>query len=126
MAEILVVDDADDVSEMIRSFLAGDGHKVDIARSVAGAKLCLNEKKYDVLITDVLMPEESGLSLIDYASTMARYEREPLKIIAISGGGPGMDKDIALGAAAFQAALILQKPFSKEKLTRSVRTLLAA
>lgn len=126
MAKILVVDDAEDITEMIRHFLADDGHDVTVAHSVPDAKEILNAGDYEVLITDILMPGESGLSLIDYASAMSKYDRAPLKIVAISGGGPTMGKDIALGAAAFLASKILQKPFSKEKLTGTIRALLAS
>ena len=78
------------------------------------------EQPFDVLITDILMPEKDGIETI-----MAfRQEHPSVKIIAMSGGGRRMGKDPLRLARLLGAHAILEKPFAFHVLRDTVRTLL--
>ncbi len=81
----------------------------------------LKKHPYDLLITDILMPDVDGLEVIDEA-----VESNPdISILAISGGGPDKDGGDLLDAALSSGAdAILQKPFRPDELARTVVALL--
>ncbi len=126
MANILVVDDLEDITDLVKTLLENEGHAVDIANNAKNAKKIIKDTAYDILITDVLMPEESGICLIDDICKMANQNNKPTKIIVMSGGGPTMEKGTALGAASFQSDGQLNKPFTKEELVNTVNQMLAS
>jgi two-component system NtrC family sensor kinase len=57
---ILVVDDESSIQTLLRDVLNMDGHQVDVAGSGAEALRCMFDRQYDLIITDIKMPEMSG------------------------------------------------------------------
>jgi CheY-like chemotaxis protein len=57
---ILVVDDENSIQTLLRDVLNMDGHQVDVASSGAEALRCMFDRQYDLIITDIKMPEMSG------------------------------------------------------------------
>jgi two-component system NtrC family sensor kinase len=57
---ILVVDDESSIQALLRDVLNMDGHQVDVASSGAEALRCMFDRQYDLIITDIKMPEMSG------------------------------------------------------------------
>jgi signal transduction histidine kinase/ActR/RegA family two-component response regulator len=57
---ILVVDDESSIQTLLRDVLNMDGHQVDIASSGAEALRCMFDRQYDLIITDIKMPEMNG------------------------------------------------------------------
>jgi CheY-like chemotaxis protein len=108
MPGILLVEDDKDLREMLRSSLVRRKYTVLEASNGKEALAKFKPSIIDLIITDIIMPEEDGLKVI-----MQLKETKPgIKIIAISGGGkagPGnyLDLAIALGADA-----VFPKPFS--------------
>ena len=83
MARILVIDDEPYILLMLKKMLEKDGHEVDMAlNGMEGIKL-FEKNRFDLLITDIIMPEKEGLEII----MELKKENPGLKIIAISGGG---------------------------------------
>lgn len=123
MAQILIVDDLTEMTELMAVFLKDGGHEVTAAHSSAEAGRLLHEKNFSVLITDVLMPGKSGLELI----RMIHNERPGgiiPKIIAISGGVRGLGTGTVLKAAETKADIVLKKPFTQKELLSAVEALL--
>jgi CheY-like chemotaxis protein len=78
--------------------------------------------RFDVVVTDIFMPEEDGIELIQNL----RRQRSDLPIVAFSGGGSHHDLSALQVAAAFGAGVVLQKPFSGDELVTAIRRVLAA
>jgi len=81
MAKILVVDDERVIRMLLQEILSSAGHSVNHAATGDEAVESVHENKPDILITDIFMPEKSGLELI----MEIRRHYPDLKIIAISG-----------------------------------------
>jgi two-component system cell cycle sensor histidine kinase/response regulator CckA len=103
---ILVVDDERVVRELLAQMLRGQGYEVSVAGSAREARAL--ESRWDLLVTDVVMPETDGVKLAQQID--ARH------VLFISG----YDQEALVHADSF----FLQKPFSRDDLARTVRTML--
>ena len=113
---ILVVEDHEPTLTVLSRLLARAGHHVVTANSVAAALLVAEGARFETLISDLGLPDGSGLELI--AQLRAREPR--LRAIALSGYG--MEEDVARSrAAGFSAHLV--KPVDFEQLKRALREL---
>jgi DNA-binding response OmpR family regulator len=117
--KILVIDD-DDVSRcLIENALQFDGHQVlGAANGVIGMRLIRLEEP-DIVITDILMPDQDGLGII----RCIRQEYPAVKILAISGAGAVGTLDLLVAASRLGADATLAKPFLSEQLFESVNRL---
>lgn len=122
MARIIVIDDEADLREVLRLMLESHGHEVDEAANGSEGLKALAARKYDLVITDVLMPEEDGVTIAKRVPGMQPEAR----VLAISGGGPTMPADWSLKMMKmFGVDAALQKPFEEEELIGAVDRLLA-
>lgn len=64
MAKLLVVDDERDIRHLYAAELADEGHEVETAASVPEAVEALNRTTFDLMVLDIQMPGESGLTLL--------------------------------------------------------------
>jgi len=121
MANILVVDDEQNIRNILRDSLVKDNHEVFEACTGIEASAILNSKNIQVLITDLVMPDKTGLELI-----MEIKEQIPeLNIIAISGGGGINGRfDYLPIAQLIGANNIIRKPFSIAEIKQTVANLL--
>jgi CheY-like chemotaxis protein len=109
---LLVVEDHVDSAELLAELLQHVGHTVRVATTASDAIAIANEQKFDVVLSDVGLPDASGYWLM----TELR-ERFALKGIAVTGSGRA--SDIERGkAAGFSAHLT--KPFSLVKLQQTL------
>ena len=117
-ATILVVDDEESVRGFFQQVLAGAGYEVSVARDGAEALQKVRERRFDLLVTDLVMPEREGLEIIG----ILRKEWPDLKIVAVSGafGGTFLKAAQMLGANTS-----LLKPISPDQLLAAVQTALA-
>jgi DNA-binding NtrC family response regulator len=116
MAKILVIDDMEGIRQAIMNTLENEGHIVSEASNGAEGQLAIEANNFDLIITDMFMPEKDGFDIM----TFARARSKTIPIIVISGGGAALTADWALtGAEAFASATI-QKPFKSEILIRTV------
>lgn len=123
MAKILIVDDELPIRCMLREMLEQDGHEVSEAENGVVAQRCVREASFDLLITDLVMPEKNGLNLI----LDIKKEWPDMRIVAISGGGGITGRFEYLPIAKLVgAASILEKPFRKEQLQSVVQSALVA
>lgn len=114
MAQILVIDDDPDIRELLKTTLESAGHRVVITENGSKGVQAFKEKRPDLVITDLFMPEQEGLETIK----QLRMEHPDVSILAISGrptGGTMLTVAKRLGAKA-----VLQKPFLPEELLKLV------
>jgi two-component system response regulator PilR (NtrC family) len=96
-AHILVVDDEPDLRTLYELTLLREGYQVDAAENVTAAWQQLGERRFDVLITDMRLPDGSGLDLIQRLRAQQRSER----CIVITAYGSAENAVESLKAGAF-------------------------
>jgi CheY-like chemotaxis protein len=120
MATILIIEDDALVRNSMRFIIEAHGHVVAEAEDGSVA-LAANLRNYDLVITDILMPEVSGIEVI----RAVRALPAPPPIIAMSGGNR-LDGDDPLElAVATGAQVAMRKPFSAKNLMAAVERCLA-
>ena len=122
MARILVADDDEAGRLMLAEALLDAGHEVLEARNGREALEVQNVQNADLLLTDLLMPEQEGLETI--REFRKRYPRLP--IIAMSGGGYIEPGGYLQMAARVGANHTLIKPFSSVDLIRLIDSLVGS
>jgi CheY-like chemotaxis protein len=120
VAEILLIDDMAGVRRAIISMLKTSGHAVTAADDGAQGLALLKQRRFDLVITDMLMPTLDGSEVLSQVRAMPSRP----KVIAISGGGAGVSADMALRAARASADGYLEKPFERTDLLALVDRLL--
>jgi YesN/AraC family two-component response regulator len=121
---ILIVDDECGVRTELTYLLEEEGFRVQEAPDGVKAKTYLEERPYNIIITDLLMPDMDGMELIDYIKTA----HPSSKIIAISGGGDFFDegddtKKYLQSSKKYGADHILNKPFEYPDLLEIVKAI---
>jgi len=117
---ILVVDDEAPVRDMLRVVLQKEGYAVASAADGKEAVRMFRRRPADLIITDIIMPEQEGLKTI----FDLRRDSPTVKIIAISGVGRYGLGDYLEAAAAFGADRTFAKPFDRRELLSAIRDLL--
>ena len=122
MQRILIVED----SETMRSLLASSLEELDAPVKVieAGsgfeALRILPREHFDLVLTDINMPDVNGLELLSFVRRDPRFRSIPVVIVSTEGSDRDRDKGLELGADAY-----LVKPFEPEALRAVVSDLLA-
>ena len=120
MPGILIVEDDKELREMLKVSLIR--HKYSVLEATDGKDAISHFKPsiIDLVVTDLIMPEEDGLKVI-----MKLRELKPqLKIIAISGGGKAGPGSYLKLAKALGADAVFSKPFSINDLVSKIESLL--
>ena len=119
MAQILVIDDDPQIGRLLEKVLSRAGHEVVIALNGREGLQLFREGTFDLLITDLIMPEKEGLETI----MELRRDYPDSNIIAMSGGGRiGPDSYLKM-ANTLGAKKTLTKPFGREDLLSAVNDL---
>lgn len=99
----------------MRSFVSAtldqQGYEVTTAESGFAALKALPGGRFDLVITDVNMPDINGLELIRFCRSNPTYAQTPVIIISTEGREKDRDRGMSLGAAAY-----LVKPFTPDAL----------
>jgi DNA-binding response OmpR family regulator len=126
MARILVIDDEEAIRSLVNRGLSNAGHEVvEASDGVEGTRL-FEESHFDLVITDLIMPEKEGIETI-----LDLRERYPeVKILVISGGlsfgGRAVDREGPLtDAKALGADACMAKPFGMQALVEMVGELVS-
>ncbi len=122
MPRILIVEDSPTMRAMLASALEGVDGPVKISEAANGfeALQLLPRESYDLILTDINMPDINGLELVSFVKKNEAYRSIPLVIVSTEGSERDRDKGLALGAEAY-----LVKPFDPEELRRIALDLLA-
>jgi PAS domain S-box-containing protein len=117
---ILVLDDDADILELVRYALEHRGARVDTVQTAAAALDSLAVQRYDVLVSDLGLPEKDGLTLMREVRAQGRELRE-LRTVALTGYASEADAQLCR-EAGFDLHLV--KPISPWELARSITRLL--
>lgn len=109
---LLVVEDHIDSAELLAELLEHNGHTVRVATTASDAIAAASEQPFDVVVSDVGLPDASGYELMQQLR-----ERFPIKGIAMTGSGRQSDID-AGRAAGF--SVYLTKPVSLQRLQQAL------
>jgi CheY-like chemotaxis protein len=123
MARILIVDDTKLMRDSLIDVLtAMDHHVVTAENGVKAVDMIAAGESFDLIITDIIMPEMDGIEAIMEIQTMLPNAR----IIAISGGSARLEKAQGLETARRLGAIaVLEKPFEVDVLISTVDNALA-
>jgi CheY-like chemotaxis protein len=120
-ASILVIDDDDAIRTIVRLCLERAGYSVTLATGRGPVLASLTKGQFDMIITDVLMPDIDGTEVI----AAAKLHQPNAVVLAMSGGGPHLTAQFcAKIAKALGAREPLIKPFHLEELLTAVRAAL--
>lgn len=122
MPRILLIDDDDQLRTGLRQLLESAGYTVGEARNGYEGLQSYRQAPADVVITDILMPEQEGIQTIQ----QLLQHNPTIMIIAISGGIPQANTDFLDAALLFGAQQTLRKPFRQQELLDAVETVLTA
>jgi CheY-like chemotaxis protein len=122
MSRILLIDDELMFRETLRAALEGMGHEVTEAGDGRKALGLYLPSRFDLVITDLIMPEVEGIETI----IELRKLNPKVKIIAMSGGGRVTSVDYLQIARQIGAKKILVKPFQYEELKAVIDEMLQA
>lgn len=117
-ARLLVVEDDPEMRELLRKVLEKEGYRVSVAADGREASTWLSRLPVDLVITDMLMPDDGGLQLLQ----AIRESRPTLPVIIITAFGDwgSYSQALELGAAAF-----ISKPLKMAELIGAIHTALA-
>lgn len=122
MKRILIVED----SATMRSLLTASLESLDVPVKVVEAKngfealRILPRETFDLVVTDINMPDINGLELASFIKSSDKYASIPLVIVSTEGSERDIEKGLGIGADAY-----LVKPFDPEALRQIVVDLLA-
>jgi DNA-binding NtrC family response regulator len=115
--KILVVDDEEIVCQSIKKILSRKGYSVDNALNVEDAVKKINDSKFDLVITDLMMPKTNGMELLK----IVRDNYPELDVIMITGYA---SIDSAVKATKLGASHYLPKPFTPDELNEATEKVL--
>jgi two-component system, chemotaxis family, chemotaxis protein CheY len=114
--KVLVVEDSGTMRSLISSTLEEiQGVSVTEAENGFEALRILPKERFDMIITDINMPDINGLEIINFVKTNPNYEKIPVIIVTTEHGEEDRKKGLALGAVEY-----ITKPFRPEDLRKVV------
>ena len=122
MQRILIVEDSLTMRALLVSALEDleGSPKISEVESGFEALRQLPRESYDLILTDINMPDINGLELVSFVKTNEAYRSIPLIIVSTEGSDRDRDKGMSLGADAY-----VVKPFDPEDLRQLARDLLS-
>lgn len=115
-AHVLVVDDDTRLRSLLQRFLRENDFYVSVAKDAAEARERLSEYKFDLLIVDIMMPNESGL---DFLGTLRQESMVPVILLTAMGETADRIAGLETGADDY-----LAKPFEPKELVLRIRNIL--
>jgi len=119
--KILIIDDDQQIRKLLRQVMEWAGYEVIEAEDGREGMLKQGQQHADLVITDLIMPEQEGLETI----TLLKKQYPEIKIIAISGGGRIGPEAYLPAAQGLGADRVFSKPFDVLHLATTVKELLA-
>src|SRR5688572_9035722 len=113
---ILIVDDQQEICDVVQEYLTGEGYRVSAAHDGAGMRRILAQGAVDLVILDLMLPGEDGLTL-----ARALRSESGIGIIILTGRGETVDRIIGLEMGADD---YLPKPFHLRELLARVKAVL--
>jgi DNA-binding response OmpR family regulator len=120
MKRILVIEDDDLLRGLLKAALRREGFQVFVAGNGAEGIKLYDQISFDLVITDILMPDQEGLQTI----RELLHKNPDAIIVAMSGGGKQVGVDVLEIAQRFGATATVQKPFEVPEMLRLIKKLL--
>ena len=118
MARILAVDDSRVIRDMVSTILISEGHDVVTAEDGVDALDKAREEVFDLVLSDINMPNMNGISLISKLRRITGYEYVPIVMVTTEDSDYRKKKAKTFGATGW-----LVKPFTPERLITAVSKL---
>jgi two-component system chemotaxis response regulator CheY len=114
---ILIVEDSTTTRSLIRAVIEelGDYENVEASSGFEALKL-LPLQEFDLIITDINMPDINGLELISFVRNNPRYKNLPIIIVSTERSEEDKKRGMALGANAY-----ITKPFKSDDLQKVIK-----
>ena len=120
---VLIAEDEEDIRLLLEQWLTPMGHSVLTARNGTEALKLAGAHAVDLVITDILMPDGDGLTVINGLKRVQPATR----VLAISGGGRYMDsREYLKLAEGFGADGAIMKPFNRDQFLQGIGRAMAA
>jgi len=111
----LVVDDSFTMRNMVSLSLKEEGFDVTVAEDGLDALKVAAGKKFDVIITDINMPNMDGFQLLEKLRSMDEFKFTPILVLTTEGGDDKKKQGKALGATGW-----IVKPFNPQTLVATI------
>jgi DNA-binding NtrC family response regulator len=119
-SHVLVVDDEEDICALIQDILTDEGYGVTVAADAEEARAARADRKFDLILLDIWMPDTDGITLLREWSEGGDLN---CPVVIMSGHG---SVDTAVGATRMGAFDFVEKPLSLAKLLRTVEAALSS
>ena len=120
MAKILICDDDELYRQIAEVAFTGSGHELTFVENGYAALARLKAGKFDLIVTDLVMPDKDGLEII----REIRDTDINIPILAISGGLTALKGPLLIAASALGANAVGEKPFRPNVLREQAEALL--
>jgi two-component system chemotaxis response regulator CheY len=119
---ILIVEDSATTRALIRAVIdeLGEFETVEASSGFEALKI-LPQQEYDLIITDINMPDINGLELINFVRNNPRYKQIPIIIVSTERSEEDKKRGMALGATAY-----VTKPFKSSELQEIIQKSIAS
>jgi DNA-binding response OmpR family regulator len=111
---VLVVDDDETILKVVRASLAKHGYEIEVAEDGVAALMMLGARRFDLIISDIEMPNLDGFRLLELIS--AKQIKTPVIFLTGHEGDEREVRGLELGAVDF-----IRKPISPQVLLARVR-----
>jgi two-component system phosphate regulon response regulator OmpR len=115
-SHILVIDDDTRLRNLLGKFLEDNNFLVSLAKDTSEARLLINMQKFDLLIVDVMLPQENG---IDFTANFRQSFNIPLIMLTARGESDDRIKGFEAGADDY-----IPKPFEPKELLLRINNIL--
>ena len=123
MVRILIVEDSLSMRSFVRSALESESsfEDIEVAEAASGfdALRLLPRGPYDLVITDINMPDINGLELVQFMRKNEHHRETPILLISTQSSERDQERGMALGANGY-----LAKPFTPQELCEAALRLL--
>ncbi len=119
MASILAVDDSASMRQMVSFTLKGSGYEVVEASDGVEALAVAKTRSFDLVVTDVNMPNMDGIELIAELRKLPNFKFTPLLMLTTESGMDKKQQGKAAGATGW-----IVKPFNPEQLLATIKKVL--
>lgn len=121
MKSVLVVDDSATTRSLIKAVIDDLGEEMNVVDAGSGfeALRLLPQHAFDLILTDINMPDINGLEFTSFVKNDTRYLHIPVIMVSTEKSREDIEKGLALGATAY-----VTKPFRTEELQETIKKVL--
>lgn len=125
MADILIIDDEPDITELLSMELSVKGHNITKCHDGSMAIGRLTQHEYDLVIVDLFMPKKNGLEVAIFIRDMPENNKKT-KIIGITGGNGVLPPEKGSHKIGAFVDEVVQKPINYDQFYRRIEKMLVA